>query len=122
MTNREAFKSFVFVVPEPIVAGQKDVKLRWDFKELTKDRIEHLHPGCGCTAHIEVDDFGITAIYADNTKREEVEKENSKIYRVQKHITVYLNDGVDLKLMGPKGEHFNPKKSQVKIFFNASVI
>lgn len=122
MTNNEAFKSFLYVVPHPIKPGEKEVILRWDFDKLTKDQIDHLHPGCGCTAQIKVDDTGITAIYSDNTKEADVKKENSKVYRVQKHITVFLKDEQPLKIQGPKGAHFNPKKTQLKLFFNASVV
>lgn len=122
MTNKEAFKQFLFIVPTPISAGQKDVKLRWEFKDLKPDQINHIHPSCGCTAKVEIQNDAIVASFSDQTKQDVVDKDPNGIVHIQKHLTVYLNDENELKIIGPKGLIFNPLKKKLKIIFAAYVV
>lgn len=122
MNQLDAFKNFVYVVPVPIQRGQGDINLRWDFNELSIDLIEDVVPGCGCTAQLSIDNTGISAVYKDNTKESDVPKNAPWFYPTKKAITVYIRDGEPIKIPGPKGMTFNPKKKQIKLYLHACVL
>lgn len=122
MDQFNAFTNFLYVVPEPIKHGDSGIPIKWDFKDLKLEDIEDVVPGCGCTAEISINSEGITATYHDNTKAEDIPKTAPWFFQTKKVLTVYIKDGEPIKIPGPKGMNFNPKKTKVKIYFHACVV
>ena len=97
--------------------------------EFKKEDIIHIQPNCGCTANVTWDDGLISAEFtADNidqlkrrNKQLEVEYPSGKV-PFSKGLTVFLNDGEDLKVLNQHGhEVFNPGKSKMALLFNGYI-
>ncbi len=115
------FDNTLYVVPQVVKAGQKDVKLEWQIKE-GGDMIEEIVPGCSCTAEATIFPDRVVASYTDNTPASEIEKMPGKIKTISKNLRVFLKDGKPLKVKNSRGvDAYNPDKQSVTLFFHVNV-
>jgi hypothetical protein len=115
--------TFTFI--EPLRPGQTGNQAQWWF-DGDKSKIVHIHPGCGCTADIQIHDNMITATYTEtsvtaagnNISAQEVEAGYKKF---NKALSVYLDDGKPLKIKNGMSEKWNPDKLRIVINLAGSV-
>lgn len=94
-----------------------------------KEDIIHIQPNCGCTANVTWEDGKVTAEFTADTfeqlqrrnKNLETEFPSGKV-PFSKGMTVFLNDGEDLKVLNQHGhEVFNPMKNKHALLFNGYI-
>lgn len=118
----QPFQDFTYLVPEPIVAGQTGVDLRWFFKQIEAEDIEEIRPHCGCTASIEILPDGIKATYSDNSTEKQFANLAGNYYHINKGLNVFVKDGEPMSIINDKGVSvFNPKKKYFVLRFSANV-
>ena len=106
-----------------ISPGVKNVKLEWIFKDIKKEDIDEVRPGCGCTAKIEIQDDRITGVYNDSTPHQTVSSRVNKRFNIKKTLRVYLKDGEKIDITNNRGvADINPKKKRILIDFSGVVV
>lgn len=117
------FTSTTMMLGEVLEGGKADVK--FPFEGDKKDIVVAI-PQCGCTAEIQINDDSVTAVYTTDTA-EKLRTADKGIFNKYpsgkipfgKGITLYLNDGLDLKIINDRGiSVYNPEKE--KVFLNFS--
>ena len=112
------FENTMCTIPGTISPGQKGIKLFWKYKELKKDDVVAVYPGCGCTAEVKILDDGIEAVYNDNHS---TAPKTGSIF--SKILNVSLNDGLPTHVPSDKGgSKFNDKKALVTLTFTGKVV
>lgn len=116
------FANTVYVVPQQIKANQAGVPLEWHIEEGSIEDIEHIQPGCGCTAEVKMENGRVLATYNDNTKVEEVAEMPGRVKTISKNLRVFLKDGKPLMVKNERGvETYNAQKQSLTLFFHVNV-
>ena len=95
--------------------------------EGNKEDIVDVRPSCGCTADPQILDDKITLQFTESDAHTRNLLSNldtqfpSGYWPFVKSVTVFLNDGKDLKVMGDNGLVFNNDKDKIIIEFMGKV-
>lgn len=109
-----------------IIAEESKTQVVFDFQG-DPNEIVHVQPGCQCTANCRVEGRSVIADYTDTDKPFRDREANLKahfpsgLWPFTKEITVYLNDGKDLKVVNESGLVFNPEKEHIVLKFQGQV-
>lgn len=116
--GRSFFKSIDYTVPGEHTPGSSGLNVKFEFLELKKEEIKKVVAGCNCTAEVEITDDGINAVYTDSTSRSDVLIMNDKRLTVKKSLTVYMDDGLPLRVKNNKGQSvYNREKASIVLTF-----
>ncbi len=92
-----------------------------------KQMLVDVIPSCGCTANCKILDGYIEAEFteSDDNVRKNVKDLETKfpsgLWPIHKTLTVYYDDGKDLKITNENGLVFNPEKKRETLTFMAKV-
>lgn len=124
------FQNKVLDLTEEFISpGEKGVPVFFKFDELKMEDIHYdkkkgygIKPGCSCSADYQVTKEGINIAYNDNTSKENVKAQPTKELIITKDLTVYLNDGLPLKVRNKRGVmQYNKNKDSEIIKFRLRV-
>ncbi len=93
------FQHYTTTFEQKLKIGES-VTLFWPFaKGMRADDIIEIRPGCKCTAMINWDDTGVTAVFTNQEDKKKISKEGTTIVKTMR---VYYNDGVG-RVPAPRG-------------------
>lgn len=109
-----SFQNPSIVLDIPINAGDKNIPLVWNYIGSPLD-IVFVRPHCGCTANVSFIGNTIVANYNDTSVA------NTTIQYIKKQLSVYLDDGKDLKIKQGLNSVFNENKAKIIIEFTVKI-
>ena len=125
--NRKTFKILNEheVLPNTIQPQEKNVGIVFKFEGDPTD-IVFVKPGCSCTAGVEIIGNTIIAKFTESdiaANGSNVSEQQKRVGTVSftKNLTVYLDDGLPLKVQSGLGKVLNGNKTNIPIKFTVKV-
>ncbi len=109
-----SFQNESIVLDTPINAGDTNVPLVWKYTGSPLD-IVYVRPHCGCTAGVSFVGNTIIAYYNDTSVA------NTTTQHIKKQLSVYLDDGKELKIKQGLNSVFNDNKAKIIIEFTVKI-